>query len=500
MRKMTFLRGLLPALAAMNLTLRAKGIFAFVALVTYVGVVGFILSQEGAKLLRFAVDLEQVYAQESALAKASYAVSHSMLKWQEKFFSSNNLVPAFEEQVALDVELAQAGLLALLEFYPELGEDLDLMHQDVARLRSEPSRSSLIWLRDHGRELAEHLDQMTREVRARRTLLWERYRTEYGRISVNAVLMGLLGAAAFGVTMTLFLTRLARDLKQLATRALEIVSGYRGPPVEVTRHDEVGDLIEAVNRMQSELRHREQQLEIARAQRFHKEKMAAIGSLAAAVAHEINNPIAAIAGIAQSMKDTGQYAAADATGINPSQLILEQANRIATISRQIAELTAPHSPEQELLDLNALVRNTCSFIGYDQRFRSIDLRLELDSQIPAVNVVADHLTQVLMNLLINAADALENIEGRKPTICVATQASENEVVMTVNDNGKGMDSEVLARAFEESYTTKPPDKGRGLGLFLCQSLIESSGNRIATRIGTRHRHHGVDQPSAAGAA
>ena len=131
-----------------------------------------------------------------------------------------------------------------------------------------------------------------------------------------------------------------------------------------------------------------------------------------------------------------------------------------------------------MLDLNALVRNTCSFIRYDNRFRSIDLVLELDSQIRAIDAVADHLTQVLMNLLINAADALENLSGRKPTICVATQAAESEVVMTVKDNGNGMDSAVLARAFEESYTTKPSDKGRGLGLFLCKSLIEGDGGRI----------------------
>lgn len=196
------------------------------------------------------------------------------------------------------------------------------------------------------------------------------------------------------------------------------------------------------------------------------------------MAHEINNPIAAIAGIAQSMKDAGRYAPGDETGIDPPELILEQAKRIATISRQIAELTAPHSPDRELLDLNALVRNTCSFIAYDSRFRRIDLVLELDSQIPAVTAIADHLTQVLMNLLINAADALEDISGRKPVIQVATQASQSEVVMTVNDNGKGMDGDVLARAFEESYTTKPPDKGRGLGLFLCKSLIEGGGNRI----------------------
>jgi len=272
--------------------------------------------------------------------------------------------------------------------------------------------------------------------------------------------------------------RQAWDIKKLAARAVEIVSGYRGPPVEVTRQDEVGDLMQAINRMQSELRHREQQLEIPSEQHFHKDKMAAIGSLAAAVAHEINNPLAAIAGIAQSLKDASSQAPDGKAVADPAELILEQTRRITTISRQIAELTAPHPPEHELLDLNALVRNTCSFIGYDRRFAKIDLVLELDSQIPAINAVADHLTQVLMNLLINAADALEDPLERKPVIRVTTQAAEGELLMTVADNGKGMDDDVLARAFDESYTTKPPDKGRGLGLFLCKSLLEDCGNSI----------------------
>jgi signal transduction histidine kinase len=461
----------------MKFTLRAKGVVAFLMLVAYVGIVGFVLSQERSKLLLYALEMERVYAEESALAKTSYALSHAMLKLEQRFFSTS-LAPAFEEQTALDVELVQAGLQGLLEFHPSLKEDIDRLNRDVARLRAEPTRSSMIWLREYGQELSRRLDQIARLVRERRYLLWDRYRDAYDTMSVIAVITGLLGAVFFGAVMTLFLTRLAWDIRKLAARALDIVSGYRGPAVEVTRQDEVGDLMEAVNRMQSVLRHWEQQVEISREQRFHKEKMAAIGSLAAAVAHEINNPIAAIAGIAQSLKETGRKVNTSDAGADPYDMILEQSKRITTISRQIAELTAPHPPERELLDLNSLVRNTCSFIGYDKRFRRIELVLDLDTQIPAIDVVADHVTQVLMNLLINAADALEDLTGRKPTIRVATQAVEGELLVTVTDNGRGMDSAVLARAFEESFTTKPPDKGRGLGLFLCKSLIEGGGNRI----------------------
>ena len=461
----------------MKLTLRAKGVLAFATLVTYVTVTGYILTQERSSLLRLATELEKVYAEENALTKATYAVSQAISRWQEKVFSSTQ-APAFEEQLALDVDLAETGVQELVATYPQLARDIERLKRDVAALRQNPSRSGLVWLRDHGQDMSVHLEQMTRDARARKDLLWEGYRTGHDTVSMITVFLGLLGAVFFGVTMTLFLTRLAWDIRALAARAEEIVSGYRGPPLMITRHDEIGDLMEAVNRMQFELRQREQQLQVSREQRFHKEKMAAVGSLAAAVAHEINNPIAAIAGIAQSLKDSGRLAPSGDASPDPFDLILQQAKRITTISRQIAELTAPHPPENELLDLNALVRNVCGFIAYDTRFRRIDLVLDLDTQIPAISAVADHLTQVLMNLLINAADSLEDIRDTKPTIRVATRTQQDQVLLTVTDNGKGMTEDVLERAFEESYTTKPPDKGRGLGLFLCKSLIEGGGNRI----------------------
>jgi two-component system NtrC family sensor kinase len=160
-------------------------------------------------------------------------------------------------------------------------------------------------------------------------------------------------------------------------------------------------------------------------------------------------------------------------------MIREQTERIATIMRQMSSLTNRNSPIAELLDVNELVRATCGFIGYDKRFRNITIDLALDPGIPAVTAVADHLTQILMNLLINAADAMEGQADIKPsTIRISTQAAAGNVLLSVSDNGHGMSPELLAKAFEESFTTKPAGKGRGIGLFLCKTLIEGDGGGI----------------------
>ncbi len=464
------------AAVAIKLSLRTRGFLAFLMLIAYLAGVGFVLGGERQKLLGLSLGLEQLHAQEAALSRAINAINHSMLRVQRLMFAASP-GSSYGDDLALDVELIQSALQGLQTHFPEFDDDVAQLDQVAAELRRAPSGSGLLALQVAEAALDTRLVELDGQVRELRKGLWETYYRVYDRISLLAVTMNLVGALIFGGLITLFFTRLAWDIRKLEARGADIVGGYRGAPLDVTRSDEVGGLMAAVNRMQQELREHERKLELSREQHFHREKMAAVGSLAAAVAHEINNPIAAIAGIAQAMCDAGP---AGEPGAAPggAALILEQTQRIAAISRQIAELTRPPVTTPELLDLNALVRSTCKFIGYDQRLRNVDVALDLDHELPAVNAIADHLTQVLMNLLINAADALAGVTDPKPTIRVATRPAADGVTLTVVDNGHGMDAAVLARAFEESFSTKPPDKGRGLGLFLCRALLERDGAAI----------------------
>lgn len=458
-----------------RVSLLTKGIVTFVVLLLYVVLIGFMLAQQRATLRTTVEQQRTMYEVEETLGRVNSALAYTILNVNEAY--SNPRSRATASTVALDVEAVQAGLQGLRERYPLMQPWISRLDRNLAMVRTDWGSGNLAELRESLHELVIQLDVVTREVRDRQQALSENFHLAYDSITLTSLVMGLIGAATFGGIVMLFFSHLVRDIRKLQVRAMEVVKGYRGGAIEVTRHDELGALMESINNMQSELREREAQLEMARQRRFHHEKMAAIGSLAAAIAHEVNNPIAAIAGVAEVIRDT-QHSAACSGGHCRPDLILEQTRRISDITRQLAEMTAPHSPEPQLVDLNALVRSTCGFVRYDKRFGNIEFNLELDPQVPAIHVVADHLTQILMNLLINAADATGGIGGRKPSITVQTGWNDGQIVLTVTDNGCGMDGETLARAFEEAFTTKPPGKGSGLGLFMCRSLIEAEGGRI----------------------
>jgi len=456
----------------LRVTLRAKGLIALFALVAYSAILALYVTHERSRLLDIVRQLELVHQENGLLTKANTGLTHSIVTLQD-LLNSENIFPQWDD-IKLDVASFAPSLPELEGKYPTVAPIVGRLEQYFADLGKRRSRGTLIALRDSEQELAAQLEKFESEVQEHGELLARDYRELNHSITVVVSTLNLLGLVVFGTGVTLFFSRLSADIRKLEARAVAVVGGYRGDPLQVSRNDEVGRLMEAVNRMQRELSHRERQQVISREQRFHQEKMAAVGSLAAAVAHEISNPINSISGIAQHTMDTIQSRqhSDDKELYGNAELTLKQTERIGSIVRQLADLSAPRSPNPEPLHVNELVRTTCSFIRYDKRFRQIDLVVDLDHELPAVRAVADHLTQVLMNLLINAADAMEGVTGRKRSIRVSTRHVGGAIVLSVSDNGNGMDPEVLAHVFEQSFTTKPAGKGRGIGLYLCKILIE----------------------------
>ncbi|MEW8302288.1 MAG: ATP-binding protein [Candidatus Thiodiazotropha sp.] len=228
-----------------------------------------------------------------------------------------------------------------------------------------------------------------------------------------------------------------------------------------------------------------QELERTRQQYYHQEKMAAIGQLAAGILHEVGNPIAAIAGAAGDMRSASEWDGQQAGDkrdfpqvVNHNlQMIEEHTERLSKITRDIADFASPRIRECELTDINGLIRSTTRLLGYDHRYRKLEIRQTLDSQLPAVEVVPDQITQVLVNLIINGLDAC-NADRLQPMVEIITRVVENGIQIEVKDNGIGMDERTLEQALDPFFTTKEPGKGTGLGLSLCSSIISAHNGRL----------------------
>lgn len=467
-----------PNMGAGKTSLAHKGILTLVAMMLYFILVSLVVAYERRSLIDSVQLLNEIHQREERLVALNILVARAILTVNENYFSPN--VDVSSKILVLENEAVLNGMSKLQQHYVTISDDVALLTKSNAQLIERPSRAVVADIRGIFNRIVIDLDAITTDIRARKQWLLEDYENSHNRLTVEWIVFVALGVGFLSALMMTFFRRLAADILRAQERATAIVRGYRGDPLPVKRHDEMGDLIVAVNNMQDELRKRETQIELGRQQQFHKEKMAAIGSLAAAVAHEINNPLSAIVGIAQAMvEEECQRNCLGQGAVCHPELVMEQAKRVMQITRQIGEFSVPQSQDPELIDINGLVRSTCNFVAFDRRFRRLELNQQLDPALPAVFAVADHVVQVLMNLLINAADSFEHVTDRHPVITISTTARDGTVRVSVSDNGCGIAPEHLQRVFEEHFTTKLPGRGSGLGLALCRSLICGAGGDIA---------------------
>ena len=455
--------------------LRVKGFLAFAAVVIYAVLLTTFTFNKKAELVDEFEHLQDLYKVEDGLRQLDATAFHIVMAvfMNPKTDDKKAVIGHFQE----NFELLKKKNAELKMRYPVAGVNLAGLEQAVVATTEHPSSEGLAQMNAEllkvKIEITQHIDESTREQKATA----ESFHMLWDSAALASLLFGLIGLLLLGAIIGLFFTRLTNDLHTLKARALGIIKGDRITLMPVTRNDEVGELMQAVNQMATALDEQERELNIARQKFFHREKMAAVGALAAGVAHEIGNPIAAMSGVLQEMVDEQESGQTQAAAGNKLTILQTQIQRLSAITREISGFSAIQPMERQLLDLNALVRTTSGLMGYDKRMNRVSLRLDLDSQLPAIYGVADQLTQVIMNLLINAADALNTSTEGTREIALRSELSGNQVCFTVTDSGEGMDQETLNRAFEAFYTTKK-SKGTGLGLSLCYSIITGHGGTI----------------------
>jgi two-component system NtrC family sensor kinase len=211
------------------------------------------------------------------------------------------------------------------------------------------------------------------------------------------------------------------------------------------------------------------------------EKLAAVGTLAAGVMHEINNPLAIIRACAENLlAQIGDGVVDPATQGDSLRescgLIEQEVQRCKTIIEGLLDFSRPKSSEKVPIDLNAVIDRTLTIVKYHPRFRDVQVGFEAASRLPAVIANEEQLVQVFMALLLNALDAIEE-EG---VVTLRTRLHEGDglVVAEVVDRGVGIRPADRAKIFEPFYTTKGPKRGTGLGLSICYAIISEHGGRI----------------------
>lgn len=268
-------------------------------------------------------------------------------------------------------------------------------------------------------------------------------------------------------------TILTKPLQRITEAAARVTQGRTDVRVDLpARGDEVAVLATAFNHMVERLERELQAQRETNQGMLRTERLAIAGSLAAGVAHEVNNPLASVSSLVQLVRERSDDPEA-------REMLEEAIGQIERISGVLHELlTFARPPGRALVDveLYEVLEATVRLLRYDKRVRSVELELDPDSPRPVIRGDPDRLRQVFLNLILNACDAVAEVDA--PRVQVVLEATGEKAVVEVRDNGRGIPAEHRERLFEAFFTTKPSGEGTGLGLSVCRDLVREHEGKI----------------------
>jgi PAS domain S-box-containing protein len=278
-----------------------------------------------------------------------------------------------------------------------------------------------------------------------------------------------------------FLDRLARD-GSVSDYLLRLRRADRTPMwVEITAHAERGRdglRVEALMRDVTERKRLEDQARDLYHQLLQAEKLAALGQTISGVAHELNNPLATILTWAERLSQRE----VDDQIRRGLDAILSESERAAKIVRNLLTFARKRHTTRAMVDLNQVVRETLTLRAYEQRVSNILTLEALPSGLPQVFADPHQMQQVLLNLIINAEQAMIGAHGRGTLILRSWHDPDRDcVVLEVNDDGPGVPDDVQPRIFDPFFTTKDVGKGTGLGLTVAYAIVQEHGGRLTVK-------------------
>ncbi|MDK9718986.1 MAG: ATP-binding protein, partial [Trichlorobacter sp.] len=279
-------------------------------------------------------------------------------------------------------------------------------------------------------------------------------------------------------------------VNRLLSATEKITVGIYGNQLKVTGALEMARLADAFNAMSSTLDQKQhevashvaaleevnQDLQLAREEAVRSEKMASVGLLAAGTAHEIGTPLASVMGYAEILSQELEQ--------NPTQLdylarIMDGCGRIDRIVKGLLEYARPKPPVYTEIHLLELVQQTLELLQHQGLFKGIQGTLRTEGSPSSLMLDPHQLQQVLINLLINASDAMP--QGGSLKLVVKQEPGSTVQLLEVWDTGAGIAPENLGKLFDPFFTTKAPGKGTGLGLAISARIIEGFGGKISVR-------------------
>ncbi len=204
--------------------------------------------------------------------------------------------------------------------------------------------------------------------------------------------------------------------------------------------------------------------------------MESIGTLAAGIAHEVGNPLASISALVQ----VAQRSTEDVFIKEKLNLVKSQVTRISKIIRDLVDFSRPSNFELQRVNINECLKEAVEITKVGTKAKTIAFDVKLSDDIPNLPLVADQLEQVFVNILLNAVDAINEIDDDKKEkrISIESALFKDETILTFTDTGSGISEENLTKIFEPFFTTKSQGRGTGLGLWVSYGIIKSFQGKL----------------------